>query len=108
MTDTYKAIAGLIPDSTDEVELYECPANTSVPAAVINVCNIDSEYHPYVVYLTGVTGVSGNLPLVAYGLNRVGGAPQQISVTLSAGQTIRVKSGAADMIAFALMGLEVS
>ena len=109
MGDNYGTIAGIIPATTEEVELWACPAGSQLVSGIVHICNQDTQEQSYDLFLNGVVGVTGNCPLVSSGLNTIAGGPQQVGgLSLKSGQSIRVKSGAAGKISFVLMGLEVT
>lgn len=107
-SNIFGKIKGYAPAAaTTEEEMYACPAGTTVKSGTLNICNRHTADQTYRVALTDTAGAADTGDWLIHDAP-IGVNPQQISVSMSPGQTLRVYAENT-AISFILSGLrEVS
>jgi len=108
ITNTRGKIASACPANTIEVELYSVPSGMEIDA-LLRINNLDSYTSAYSVWhcSAGHGNVNANnVDIVAPDviIDPKGGVPHEISIHAGPTETIRIKSGAANLLTFHLSG----
>lgn len=107
MADQYGRQAALRPASTNETQLYVCPAGRYFQGR-ISVCNQTGLSIDYSIARCAA-GHGDNPALAAdwrcFNVPVDPGPPHEVTVNMGAGETIRIKASQADSVSFILEGL---
>ena len=108
MSDQYARQAALRPADTNEHQLFSCPSSKQFQG-VVSVCNQDTEDRTYSLARCaaghGDTAADNADWRCFDTVIETGGTPHEITVSMAATETIRVKAGVADKISFVIEGL---
>jgi len=108
MNDSYEKLASSRPANTNEAELYAVPADSQI-VATLYVCNQDSSTRQYRVALTDSAGAAGNDDWIIYDQDLLANITHRVGpLSLTGGETIRIKASTANVISFVLTGLKVA
>jgi len=108
ITNTRGFIASLCPDSTDEVQLFSVLAGMEIDA-VLRINNLDYIPSSYSVWHCSAghgDNPADNTDILISDtfIDPKGTIPHEISIHAGPTETIRIKSGTADMLTFHLSG----
>lgn len=106
MSDTYSRLAAVRPANTSEQDLYALTTGSLV--GVVHVCNQDTADRQFSVAVTdAAAGVAASgEDWIEYDTIIPGNITFKVTIEgLSATSTIRIKSDAANLVSFVLMGI---
>lgn len=110
MATAYKILGQNKPANTNNATLYTVPASTESIVSTITVCNVDGQETSFRIFVAE----SGNSPAVenaiAYDATLAANSftAFTLGLTLSAGDTISVRSSVGDAITFQAFGTELT
>ena len=107
MANTYTRLAALRPANTDETELYATAASQYIVANLF-VCNQDSTDRTFRVAITDASGAATDEDWIYYDTVAYANMTYRFKIALGGGDTVRIRSGTADVISFVLTGLLIT
>jgi hypothetical protein len=108
MTTAYKRLGSANPSNTTDNELYLVPAVTQALATVV-ICNQNSSPQTYSVALTDDAGAATSDEWLCFDKPIGANETHQITgIAMGAAHSIRIKSGAANLISFVAFGMEIT
>jgi phosphosulfolactate phosphohydrolase-like enzyme len=107
MAEAFGRLAALRPANTSEAELYEVPASTQINATLY-ICNQNAAEVTVDVAHTDTDGAAAVEDWILSGYIIEANNTINISLALTAGEWIRVKTNTADKVSFVLEGLKIT
>jgi len=110
MASAYKILGQASPSGTAVTTLYTVPSSTETIVSTITATNVTSSVTPFDLYVVPSAGTAGVDNALVYDADLFGNTVQAftIGLTLSAGDTLQVKTYTANAFTFQAFGQEIS